>query len=354
VQVTRSVVDASMIDAFVRLSASEYGDDAPVASAKHLRWKYLSCPAGHPEVDTLQADGEVIGRIVYEPRRLCSRAGQLLGLNPIDLLIHPRHRSPRAFLELMRHLRDHDGADLLFFVPNDVSAPLYERVLKFEQVGTLRLDGLPLRPEEILGRDAPVILRGLLRAAGAIWRLLVRTVVGAISTASGRAFVQISSDAPPDAELDRLADGLYGDEAWVGTRDHAFHGWRFRDGPLFTYRVRYARHRGTLSGYAASRIVDFEGQRACVVVDCVAASRRVARMLLADIVRDACRERADLVAALSFGDTALTRSLRRLPLMKVPRRFWPEQMPLHAEWVGAGHGDSPPLLALTLADMDVF
>jgi hypothetical protein len=351
VQVTRSIVDNPLIESYVPLSAAEYGEDAPVAHADHLRWKYLSCPAGIPEADTVRDDGEVVGRIVYEPRVLRSRAGRRLGLNPIDLLIHPRCRSPRTFVELMRHLRNHDRADLLFFVPNDTSAPLYERMLKFVPVGTLRLTGLPLRPEGVLGGHGAVV-RHVTHAAGAAWRLLVRGGVAAL----GASAVEITSTVPADEQLDHLVDALYEDTAWVGVRGHEFHRWRFRDGPAFAYRVRYAYCRGTLAGYAASRIVDFEGLRACVVLDCVASpsARRVASALLADIVQDACRERADLVAALSFGDTVLTRSLRRLPLVRVPRRFWPQQMPVHTEWIGARREDSPPVLSITLADMDVF
>lgn len=350
-QVTRSVVDNPLIESYVPLSAAEYGADAPVARADHLRWKYLSCPAGIPEADTVRDDGDVVGRIVYEPRVLRSRAGRRLGLNPIDLLIHPRCRSPRTFVELMRHLRDHDLAELLFFVPNDTSAPLYERVLKFAPVGALRLTGLPLRLEGVLG-DHGAARRRALQGVGAAWRVLVRAGIAA----RGASSIDVTSTPPPDDQLDHMVEALYEDTAWVGVRDHEFHRWRFRDGPAFAYRVRYAYRRGTLVGYAASRIVDFEGLRTCVVLDCVASPsvRRVASALLADIVRDACRERAHLVAALSFGDTVLTRSLRRLPLVKVPRRFWPQQMPVHAEWVGARRDEPPPALSITLADMDVF
>jgi hypothetical protein len=350
VQVTRSVVDEPMIEAFARLSAAEYGESAPVAQVNHLRWKYLSCPAGIPEADVLRSDGDVFGRIVYEPRALRSRAGDQLGLNPIDLLIHPRHRTPRAFVELMRGLRDHDGADVVFFVPNDVSAPLYERVLRFPRVGTLRLDGLPLRPERVLGARRSWVVRFPTWAVGACWRVLLRVVNRVIRIS----WMRVSSTVAADTELDRLVDCLYADEALVGVRDHAFHHWRFGEGPVFTYRVRYAYRRGTLVGYAASRVVDFEDLRTCVVVDCVASSARVSRVLIADVVRDAFRDRVDLVAALSFGDTVLTRGIRRFPLLKVPRRFWPQAMPVHAEWVGTRRDREPPSLSLTLADMDVF
>jgi hypothetical protein len=41
-------------------------------------------------------------------------------------------------------------------------------------------------------------------------------------------------------------------------------------------------------------------------------------------------------------------------MLRVPRRFWPHQAPLLAEWTGAGSGEAVPELSLTLADMDVF
>jgi len=354
VQATRSLVDERLIDEYAHLSAAEYGPDAAVSRVDHLRWKYLGCPAGAPSADTIRSGDEAIARIVYEPRQLCSKHGARRALNPIDLLVHPRERSPRLFLDLMRGLREHDDADLIYFVPNDVSAPLYEKVLKFVEVGRLRLTGLPLRPERVLAERIPRFTRPVFHVAGIVWRLLVHARNAIRRIPMG---VHVGADPPGDADLDRIGAALCVDDAWVGLRDHAFHHWRFRDGPVFTYRVRYAYRRGTLAGYVASRVVDFEGLRACIVIDCVSVGkrrRRVAARLLADVVSHGRRERVDLVAALSFGRTMLTRSLRQAPLLTVPRRFWPQQMPLHAEWVGPARSAGAPDLSLTLADMDVF
>jgi len=356
VEVTRSVVDDDLVTAFAHLSVAEYGSDAPVADPAHLRWKFLGDPAGAAYADTLTEEGtegrEVLGRIVYEPRLMASAAGERRAVNPIDLLIHRDHRSPRAFLQLMRGLREHDGVDLVYLSPNDTSAPLYERVLKFAEIGAFVLTGTPLRPERVLGERLPRWLCPMARAGGAGWRASLRMA----TCGTGRG-IELSDDVPDSDALDHLARTVAADDAWVGSRDSRFHQWRFHEGPRFEYRVRYARIDGELVGYLAARIADFEGLRACIAIDCVVAGSeeaRVARALLADVLRWAIAEQADLIAALSFGESRLTRSLRRFPMLRVPRRFWPQQAPLLAEWTKGGPGDAAPELSLTLADMDVF
>jgi hypothetical protein len=273
-------------------------------------------------------------------------------VNPIDLLIHPEHRSPRAFLQLMRGLREHEGVDLIYLTPNDTSAPLYERVLKFHEVGDFVLTGTPLRPDRVLGARLWHWLHPFARAGGAGWRSALRLAMAG----AGRG-VDISDQVPDAAALDALAGAVTSEATWVGSREHGFHSWRFHEGPRFEYRVRYAHLDGALAGYLAARITEFDGMRACVVVDCLASGpkeRRVARALLADVLAWAVAERADLIAALSFGDTGITRSLRRFPLLRVPRRLSPQRAPVLAEWIGSAAGDSSPDISLTLADLDVF
>ena len=345
-----------MLAAHASLCAVEYGADAPGANIDHLRWRYLAPASGDAYVDTISEDGAApVGRIAYAPRLLRSKNGELRAVNPVELLINRDHRSPRAFLELMRDLRNHDHADVVFLAPNDTSAPLYEKVLKFEQAGTLKLAGLPLCPENVLAGGASPLVRFPLVVLGAIWRVLVRGLAAAMLAVTS---VDLSSDVPEPGEIDQLVGPLYSGDSWVGVRDHDFHTWRFHDGPVFRYRVRYAFRHGTLAGYAVSRITEFQGLRACILLDCVATrnrSRRVARALIADVLQHAGREHADLVAALSFGDRALTGALRRLPLLPVPRALWPEQMPFLVEWEAHRRAAGSPLsMSVTLADMDVF
>jgi hypothetical protein len=209
-----------------------------------------------------------------------------------------------------------------------------------------------LRPDRVLGERLPGWLGPVARLGGVVLRGALR-----VATAGAGRGTAISDDVPLASELDHLAADVESEATWVGARGHEFHQWRFRDGPRFEYRVRYARADGQLVGYLAARVTDFEGVRACVIVDCVAAgphARRVARVLLADTVRWAMTEHADLVAALSFGETRLTRSLRQFPLLRIPKRFSPQQAPVLAEWTGSAGESGAPDLALTLADLDVF
>lgn len=356
-EVTRSVVNDDLVKKFAQLSAVEYGGESDVADPAHLRWKFISDPAGVAYSDFLtksddQGNSEVIGRIVYEPRVFRSAAGECRAVNPIDLLIHPHHRSPRAFLELMRGLREHEEVDLIYFSPNAVSAPLYDRVLKFSEVGSFVLTGMPLRVDRVLGNRIPRWLHPAARLLGAAARGALRLL-----TIGAKRGITLSDSIPEPAQIDQLANAVTTGTTWVGSRDYRFHQWRFHESPRYQYRVRYAKINDELVGYLASRVTDFEGQRACIIIDCLVSGskeKRIARALLADTLRWAMTEQADLIAALSFGEGQLTRSLRQLPLLRIPHRFWPHPAPVLAEYVGAPTGAEAPKISLTLADLDVF
>ncbi len=348
----RSTITEATLPEHAALCKVEYGPGVPGANVDHLRWQYLQGPAGESFVDTVrEPGGPAFGRIAYWPRRFRSGAGDRRALFLVELLIDARRRSLGAFVQLMRQVRDHPAADFVFVVPNDTSAPLYQRVLGFEPVGALQLTGLPLRPERLLHGRRSAIVRWLATAAGGVGRLALRAVLWPTPS------VRLTEDVPSADELGTLTNSLYRDDAWIGDRDHAFHVWRFLSDPIARYRVRYAYDRSGFAGYAVCRIADLDEVPACVILDCIAAGprwKRVTRALVADVITHARRERAGVVAALSFGDTNLTRGLRRFPLLRVPQRFSPQQMPLFVEPVGEQAGTERPRLSVTLADMDNF
>ena len=65
--------------------------------------------------DILYQDSQIVGRVVYEPRKFVSKDGSLRAVNPIDVLIDSAYRSPANFPQLMQGIRHHDKSQLVYF-----------------------------------------------------------------------------------------------------------------------------------------------------------------------------------------------------------------------------------------------
>ena len=89
----RIVINNEIINELIKLSITEYGNEAAVSSPSHLRWKYLDNPSGPTYADILYQDSQIVGRVVYEPRKFVSKDGSLRAVNPIDVLIDGSFRS---------------------------------------------------------------------------------------------------------------------------------------------------------------------------------------------------------------------------------------------------------------------
>jgi hypothetical protein len=193
-------------------------------------------------------------------------------------------------------------------------------------------------------------LRGVVAWLVPAWR---RAVAG--WARRGRSGLVVTSADPGDDALDALAELLPSPDVVTGDRGAAFHRWRFAP-DLYPYDCRYLLRGDRLVGYVVTRTAEVEGLRALLVVDLVCApdaGSRAAKVLMRDALARAVAEDVDLVAAMSTGDTALTRWLRRPPLLPVPKRFSPQAAPLMAR----APGEATPVadrFALSLADLDVF
>lgn len=350
----RIVINNEIINELIKLSITEYGNEAAVSSSSHLRWKYLDNPSGSTYADIIYQGSLMIGRVVYAPRKFVAKGGSLWAVNPIDVLIDGSYRSPANFPQLMQGIRHHDKSQLVYFSPNNISAPLYEKLLKFRPVGTFTLSGIPLRLDRVLTNRVPKWICSVMGVLGIPWRGLVKGVTQLL-----RLGVKVSlvSNQPSAADVDLLNSHFLESPVWVGDRSATFHQWRFYDGPRFIYRVRYAFSNNELVGYLVARIADFEGMRAAVILDCVVrpgSSSRVSRALLADAVNWALLEKADLVATLSYGSSAIATALRRFPLFRIPKKMSPQKMAVLAEWLNEKRDNEDPDISLTLADLDVF
>jgi hypothetical protein len=350
----RAPIDDAMIERYVEFAAPEY-PSGPMIDTRHLHWKYLENPNGVAFADHVWDGSVLVGRVVYVPWKFRSGSSVIRAVLLVDLLVDREYRPKGVFLRLMAHLLDVPDCDLVYLVPNDVSAPLYEKMLRIEPLQHLELHGFPLRLDRLAASVRPS-LRGLVAWLVAPWRRAV-----ALWARPGRSpeFV-VTSAYPGDDAVDALAASLPSTDVVMGDRSAAFHRWRFA-ADLFPYDCRYVLRGDRLVGYCVTRMAEVEGLEAFLIVDLVCAptaGASAARALLRDAFARAVTEDADLVASMSTGDTALTRWLRRPPLLRVPTRFSPQTAPLMARAPtsvpAVEHTAAGDRYALSLADLDVF
>ena len=349
-RVERQPIDDAMIERYVALSMREYGG-GPTIDRVHLHWKYLENPSGVAIADNAWDGEQVVGRIVYQPRLMWRAGARVRAALVVDLLVDHDRRADGVFMPLIAQLLRLPEFDLAFFAPNDTSAPLYEKLLRLAPRQHLDLYAFPTRPHRVLASKSAAGARAVAPLSGS-WRRLTRRRV---RRHGAPARFVLSPAHPGDDAVDRLAATVQDGQSIVGDRSAAFHRWRFCE-RAFPYELRYLSVAGALAGYVAYREAEIEGLRVVLIVDLVsnpAFGARAVSALLWRVIGDADARDADLVVALSAGDAAVTRPLRSRPLVRVPRRFAPQRMPLLAREKG-GAASLAITFALTLADFDVF
>jgi hypothetical protein len=259
----RARIDDAMISRYVEFAAPEY-PTGPMVDARHLHWKYLENPNGVAFADHAWDDSTLAGRVVYVPWRFRRGSAVIRAVLVVDLLVDRDYRAKGVFLRLMTRLFDVPDCDLVYLVPNDVSAPLYEKMLRIEPLQHLDLYAFPLRLDRLAASVRPSA-RGLVAWLVPPWR----RAVGGWARRGGSEFV-ITPESPGDDAIDALAELLPSPDVVTGDRGAAFHRWRFAP-DLYPYECRYLLRADRLVGYVVTRTAEVEGLRALLVVDLVCA-----------------------------------------------------------------------------------
>ncbi len=144
-----------------------------------------------------------------------------------------------------------------------------------------------------------------------------------------------------------------------GDRGPAFHRWRFHNSPHDAYDVVYLYRGETLMGYVATRSATYEGFHCLFLIDALfdrelAAAAHVHALLYC--LDRAYRAGCDILFTLINPLPAPGRALSRFPLLRVPGRLLPQEVPLFFIDLAMAEKASvdPRHFAVTPADLDVF
>jgi hypothetical protein len=343
------------IDGYGDLSRSEYSD-VNLCSPEHFRWKHLDNPAGPSLAYNLYSDDRLVGRLVYQKQRFMQNNQAFVGAYLVDLLIHPDYRNIKAFVALMSKFKEVRGFDFLYLTPGVMSIPLYRRALGLDDLFSLDAYATPLRFGALLQRLLKRRFAVVDWIVSGAWRITAKILARCLDL-----FSQPSLDETPPTEEDfrslltlvEYRDELHGD------RSHAFHRWRFFDSPHNQYKVVYLRKRGTLVGYVVTRVMTYEGLKTLFLIDylCDQNLKGVAHAkVLFYCVLEGQRRGCDILFTLVNAAVGYGRAICRFPLMRVPEKFLPQEVPMFFVDLTP---EKPKTVdrqrfAVTLADLDVF
>ncbi len=143
--------DEGDLNNFIRLSKSEYPKENPTTNKKKMRWKHLGSTLGPSFIYQMIDNKKTVGRIMYENKILCINRKKYKILNPSDLLIHKKYRSPFSnFLKLINGPANFFDKKILMHTANENSISLYQKLLKLPQPFSLTGYLFPINPFSIL------------------------------------------------------------------------------------------------------------------------------------------------------------------------------------------------------------
>jgi hypothetical protein len=325
-------IEDQHIEPHVKLSRSEYGDAAAVSRHDHLRWKFIDNPQGPSIGIHLYKDGELVGRMVALTRKFIYRGRIFKAAHIVDFLVRPQERGMNSLFQLATGLKKVSGFDFfLIMAPNPAGAAVWEQFVKMRSYFDLNVAVAPLRPIALLrsmGKTRSDILAPVIDRP---WQLLCGVAFWVMGSASK---IRIETEWPQPEEIDQMFATDWGDRV-IGLRSAEFLDWRYRDSPVFRYKVYFLREEGELRGYVVTRRLVYDGVDCLFVVDAFgrsdlkASAWRAASIAGIRRAGGSCPEMAMILGNTEWGPLA---AVNGIPFLAVPRRRLPRKTSVYAEW----------------------
>lgn len=338
----------------LQLRARVWGADHPHTSAAFLAWLFQHNPAGPGSGVLLRRHDTLIGFAGLHPR-LAVRNGETFRVaHGLDFMVDPeasRGLSGAYAVKVAAAWSERAAAQGYAFGVNFPNANSY-RLLTSKRLGWRRV----LAPR-LLVRPLP----GLRLREGLPARLPARLVdLGGAAAARALSFYAWARRGPR-RETQRVTDfdwldGSRTDGTGIGfVADAALLNWRYRDHPVYRYRVFACEGPGhEATGLVTSARALF-GVDSVLIVDLVGHERLAAcAALVASAVEDAAANGARIVGALACAGTVLSRALMQAGFVAVPTALNPKPFYMVAHPLGgAGEAFAEAPWRFAWGDMDV-
>lgn len=321
------VASEERIGPFIRLTETFYSD-RPVNNAAVVRWRHLESPLGPSATVELVDDDESVGRMWIRVHDWTVRGIAVRAANPSEFLIRESHRRLPAFMSLFKAAMTESQqlADLIYHTSNPLTDDLYRKLMKLKPV--TELDGalIPVRPFGA-AEAAGIVRTGVLgRFADSVFSAVVKLFGWLASLGSVRL-----AGPPAIAEQERVIAEFLAEESVCGSRSVAHRKWRYRGVGPTVYQEHWVSKGGRPIGYIVTSDRDFDGIKACFVVDVVLPGRPSRLTLWSAWIQAAALAAGRGQHAVFFlynrANPRLDR-LASLPLVKISRTRLPQQVPI--------------------------
>ena len=319
---------ASLLDVeeFIRTSRAE-GLPSKVCDPVHIAWKHLESPDDASTAVDLLKNEEVLGRLWVTRRQWLIDGIQVSMGHPQDLLILHGGRSLREIADLINAAFNTalSGGGIMYHGSNENSDDIYRRMYRTTESFFLQASVIAIAPISLLSRQKDwffatkrIFLDEGIRRFLNWLESIVRSDLTLRTLEESRELSKILGEF-------RLA------EPCAAIRSEEFFNWRFKMDPNSDYVVRIIQVKNQDVGYVVWTDVTAFGVKARVVVDIVwtKSLTRINRIKLWLTVLAYNNSEFELLLFISNWENRTLRSIGSFPLIKVPNRFMPQEIPVY-------------------------
>jgi hypothetical protein len=212
-------------------------------------WKYNSNPNVEGTSMVIARRGtDVVGAMGFFPSRMRHGDAEFRGILPVDVVIHPDHRSAKLFLDLVNYgydtLADEDTI-LAFGAPREDTEAVWTRLARWSLVAQLprnvRIHDISAVVADATGDDRLAMLSRVGQPVFWVSQWLTRHLR---AQPSGTVDMTVHEGVPVE-QLVALYERTRPEELHV-VRDETFYQWRLRDAPHARYRTFVAERDGAV------------------------------------------------------------------------------------------------------------
>jgi hypothetical protein len=314
------------VEEFVSTSQAE-GLPSRVCDPIHIAWKHLESPDTSSTAVDLVKNEDVVGRLWVSRRQWLVDGIQVSMGHPQDLLILKGGRSLREIADLINAAFNTalSGSGIMYHGSNENSDGIYRRMYRTKESFFLQASVIAIAPFSLLFRQ-----KGWFLNTNRIFldEVIRRFFNWLESILKGDLTLRTLEES---RELSKIIEEFRLVEPCAAIRSEEFFNWRFKMDPSSDYVVRVIQIKNQEVGYVVWTDVIAFGVKARVVVDIVwiKSLTRINKVKFWLTVVAFNNLEFELLLFISNWENRTLRSIGSFPLIKVPKRFMPQEIPVY-------------------------
>jgi hypothetical protein len=218
------------------------------------QWKFQENPAGFSIITIAEWLGKIYGQYASLVIPFKFKEQSVLVGQPVDTVIHPDFRGTGRLLQRLfasaSLLAQENNIAFGFGFPNEIHYPVGKRILKYQDIGPLRILFRKLNWRNAVRRRLPMLPQWILHVVGFISNAFYRVSLAA-QRRHGIAVREVSTF---DERINELWEKAKGSYDILAIRDQQYLNWRYLTRPSGQYRILIGERAGTIVGYLVLKL----------------------------------------------------------------------------------------------------